>query len=592
MRMKIPITLVVLSLGLLYGQAPNPTQTRSISQNQVVTLESQPLYRVTVVSRTAKAVNYRHRSGATKIDFKGTALMPEARGEAKVESKQGYIEIEVEFDDINRPASQFGPEYLTYVMWAISPEGRASNLGEVLLNGTESKLNVTTELQSFGLIVTAEPYFAVSQPSDVVVMENIIRTDTLGKVDIIDAKYELLQRGQYTFNVDKSAVRNVSTDDRGRRVPLELLEARNAVQIAKWAGADKYATDTFSKAQQSLAKAEDYHRRNEKRPTTMIAREAVQTAEDSRLITLKRIEEERLANERRAAAEREAAERAKAEEAARLRAQADEQRRLEEQRRAAAEEERRRAEVAAQAEAQRRAQAEAVAAQAQAATLEAQKARAAAEAERLAAERAKTEADAARQAALVEQQRLAQLAEQSKLAAAEAERARLTAEQDKENLRRQLLEQFNMILQTRDSARGLIVNMSDVLFDTAKYTLRPAAREKLARVSGIILSHPGLRIEIEGHTDSVGSDEYNQKLSEQRASAVRDYLMSQGMNASIVTAKGLGETMPVASNDNAAGRQQNRRVELVVSGEVIGTKISEIHSSTTPGTTPLTTPRQ
>jgi outer membrane protein OmpA-like peptidoglycan-associated protein len=214
--------------------------------------------------------------------------------------------------------------------------------------------------------------------------------------------------------------------------------------------------------------------------------------------------------------------------------------------------------------------------------LEAQKARAAAEAERLAAERAKTEADAARQAALVEQQRLAQLAEQSKLAAAEAERARLTAEQDKENLRRQLLEQFNMILQTRDSARGLIVNMSDVLFDTAKYTLRPAAREKLARVSGIILSHPGLRIEIEGHTDSVGSDEYNQKLSEQRASAVRDYLMSQGMNASIVTAKGLGETMPVASNDNAAGRQQNRRVELVVSGEVIGTKITEIHSSTIP----------
>src|SRR5687767_10415945 len=183
--MKILIASIA-SAGLLLAQAPNPTQTPAASQNQVVTLESQPLYRVTVVSRTAKAVNYRHRSGATKVDFKGTALMPESRGEAKVESKQGYIEIEVEFDDINRPASQFGPEYLTYVMWAISPEGRATNLGEVLLNGTESKLNVTTELQSFGLIVTAEPYYAVSQPSDVVVMENIIRTDTLGKVDIID----------------------------------------------------------------------------------------------------------------------------------------------------------------------------------------------------------------------------------------------------------------------------------------------------------------------------------------------------------------------------------------------------------------------
>src|SRR5262245_53012856 len=186
--------------GLLSAQAQpaNPTQNQ-----QVVQLESTPIYRVTVVSRTAKAVNYRHRGGATKIDFRGTALMPNSRGEAKVESKQGYIEIEVEFDNLS-PATQFGPEYLTYVMWAISPEGRATNLGEVLLNGTKSKLNVTTELQSFGLIVTAEPYFAVTQPSDVVVMENIIRQDTLGKVEVIDAKYELLKRGTYVFNADQS----------------------------------------------------------------------------------------------------------------------------------------------------------------------------------------------------------------------------------------------------------------------------------------------------------------------------------------------------------------------------------------------------
>ena len=569
--MKIIITSAA-SLGLLLAQAPNPTQTQAGQQNQEpIKLESQPLYRVTVVSKTAKAINYRHRSGATKVDFRGTALMPESRGEAKVESKQGYIEIEVEFDSINRPASQFGPEYLTYVMWAISPEGRATNLGEVILNGNKSKLNVTTELQAFGLVVTAEPYFAVSQPSDVVVMENIVRSDTKGKVDVIDAKYELLQRGQYTFNVDRSAVKTMSPDP--TKNPLDLLEARNAVQIAQWAGADKYASDTFKKAELSLRQAEDYQARKQRRPASMVAREAVQTAEDARLITLRRIEEERLANERRAAAEREAAERAKAEESARLRAQAEEQRRLEEQRRAAAEEQQR-------LEAQRRAQAEAD-------RLAADKARAAAETERLAAERAKAEADAARQAALAEQQKLAAQADAARLAAENADRLRLNAEQEKERLRKQLLDQFNMILETRDTARGLIVNMSDVLFDTAKWTLRPIAREKLARVSGIILSHPGLRIEVEGHTDSVGSDAYNQRLSEQRADSVLQYLVAQGIPTSSVTAKGFGETMPAVTNDTAAGRQQNRRVELVVSGEVIGTKLSDIRSSTTT-TTPAT----
>src|SRR4051794_32140662 len=218
-----------ISVGLLTAQeAPNPTQSRNgSSTNQVVTLDRQPIYKVTVVSRTAKAINYRHRSGATKINFEGTALLPKSHGEAKVESKQGYIEIEVEFRNLE-PATMFGPEYLTYVMWAISPEGRAKNLGEVLLNGTSSKLDVSSDLQAFGLIVTAEPYYAVTQPSDVVVMENVVRPDTLGKVEEIDAKYELLQRGQYVFNVDKSRIKHFDLTD--AKVPIELYEARNAVQ--------------------------------------------------------------------------------------------------------------------------------------------------------------------------------------------------------------------------------------------------------------------------------------------------------------------------------------------------------------------------
>ena len=583
----IPMAFAAVAGAQTAAQAPNPTQ----SSTQVVNLDRTPIFRVTVVQRKTKAVNYRHRSGATKVDFRGTALLPQADGEAKVESKQGYIEIEVEFDDLS-PANQFGPEYLTYVLWAITPEGRATNLGEILLNGDKSKLNVTTELQSFGMIVTAEPYFAVTQPSDVVVMENVVRRDTLGKIDEVDASYELLQRGQYTLNVDRAQVRPLDAS-----LPLELREARNAVQIARWAGADKYAADTFTKAEQSLRQAEDYHARKQGRPTAMTAREAVQFAEDARLITLRRIEAERQEMERRAAAEREAEAKRRAEEQ-RLRADQEQQRAAEaaRQRQFAEEQQRleaiKRAEAEAQQrlEAERRAQAEAQTKQLEAQARVSQEAaeRAKAEADRLAKERAaaeetiaraareKQELEAARAAALAEQQRLAGEADRARQAASEAERMRLSAEQERENLRKQLLQQLNMILETRDSARGLIVNMSDVLFDTARWTLRPGAREKLARVAGLVLAHPGLKLEVEGHTDSVGGDDYNQRLSEQRANSVREYLVSQGVQSANITAKGFGETTPVASNDNAAGRQQNRRVELVVSGDVIGTSVSEM----------------
>ncbi|HSA62757.1 MAG TPA: hypothetical protein VLE03_11025, partial [Nitrospiraceae bacterium] len=196
MKMITAFLTVCGCLAAQAPQAPNPTQRSTPTENEArMAAGSMPIYRVTVVERTTKAVNYHHRGGATKIDFQGTPLLPQARGEAKVESKQGYIEIEVEFAELNKPATTFGPEYLTYVLWAITPEGRTSNLGEVLLNGTKSKLNVTTDLQSFGMIMTAEPYFAVTQPSDVVVMENIIRKDTRGAIEEVDAKYELLQRG-------------------------------------------------------------------------------------------------------------------------------------------------------------------------------------------------------------------------------------------------------------------------------------------------------------------------------------------------------------------------------------------------------------
>jgi outer membrane protein OmpA-like peptidoglycan-associated protein len=522
----------------------------------VLQAETMPVFRVTAVARTAKAINYQHRSGSTTIDFAGTSLMPKARGEAKVESKQGYMEIEVEFDDL-QPATKNGAVYLTYVLWAISPEGRTVNLGEILLNGTKSKLDVTTELQAFGLVVTAEPYYSVTRPSDLVVMENVVRPDTKGKIEEIDAKYELLQRGQY------EPLANPLVLNLDRKVPLELYEARNAVQIAKAMGADRYASETFQKASNSLNQAEAYqtHKAGSK-PVTRSAREAVQTAEDARAIAVQRQQQEALANERQAAADRE------------LRAENE---------RAAAQSETERVTLNAEtARLDARNQADSLKrdndARTAAAQLDADRLKQENDAQRTAAQaeanRLKQENDARTIAARTEADRLKQENDAQRAAAQadldRAARERAQAETEKTELRAQLLQQFNSILETRDSARGLIVNMSDVLFDTAKYTLRPAAREKLAKVAGVISGHPGLTLQVEGHTDSIGTDDYNQRLSEQRSEAVRDYLTGQGIAQNSVTARGFGETQPAASNENAAGRQQNRRVELVVSGDIIG----------------------
>jgi outer membrane protein OmpA-like peptidoglycan-associated protein len=555
-RITIALLLGCAALSAQTAQERNENASRAASGQA-------PIYRITVTERTAKAISYQHRSGATKIDFGGTALMPKAHGEAKVESKKGYIEIEVEFRDMTE-ATQFGAEYLTYVLWAITPEGRTSNLGEILRgDGTSGKLNVTTELQAFGLLVTAEPYFAVSRPSDVVVMENVVRADTVGKIELIDAKYELLERGQYEH------LSNVLDLKVNGKMPLELYEARNAVNIARKSGADRFAAETFQKAESNLKQAETYRARNAgSKPVTMAARQAVQIAEDSRAIAVKRQDEDLLAAERQAGAEREARAQnatARAENAtanaqdAAARAQSETARVA---RQAAS------ARLAAQAEADRLKSdndAKAAAALAEAARLKQQN--------DLLASNAQSEADRLRR------ENDAQRRENdAQKAAAQAELDRIAREKgqletDKAELRSQLLLQFNAILQTRDTARGLIVNMSDVLFDTAKFSLRPEAREKLAKVAGIVSGHPGLRLDVEGHTDSVGGDDYNQQLSEERGGAVRDYLIEQGMVRGSVSSKGFGKTQPVASNETASGRQQNRRVELVISGEIIGQAI-------------------
>jgi outer membrane protein OmpA-like peptidoglycan-associated protein len=522
-------------------------QTNSQSTMVVEPMEHTPTFRVTVVSRNVQAINYKHRGGATKVDFAGTDLMPQANGQAKVESKKGYIEIEVEFGNLEKPTT-FGNEYLTYILWAISPEGRAINLGEILVGDNHrSKVDVTTDLQAFALVVTAEPYYAVRQPSNVVVLENIVREDTKGTIEAMHTKYELLERGGYIPTGYKFDPVVLNT-----RLPLEFFEARNALRIAQSEGAETYARDSYQHASRLMDQVDQdaINKHTDRKAMIGKAREVVQTAEDARAITVKKIEVERLENERQAAADAQAQTQAQADNATRQKERAESEQARAERATSRAESDTARAQAA-------KAQAESDTARAQANAAQAQS-----DADRAKADMANSQAASA--SAL-------------SAAQADADRSRLAAQQadaDKAAMRVRLSEQLNRILQTRDTARGLIVSMSDVLFDTGKYSLKSGAREKLAKVAGILIAYPGLNIEVGGYTDNVGGDQMNQTLSENRAGSVRDYLVQQGVATSSVSAKGFGNSQAVASNNNAAGRQQNRRVELLVSGDAIGNPVN------------------
>jgi outer membrane protein OmpA-like peptidoglycan-associated protein len=507
---------MLVSCGFLYAQEQNPTATDHWPQNgqpEGQTDAGIPVYKIQVVARDIPAVNYFHRSGATKIGFEGTPLLPMAKGSAEVNSLNGRTEIKAHFEGLG-PANGFGIEYLTYVLWAISPEGRPVNLGEVLWTHGHADTTVTTNLQSFGLILTAEPYFAVTMPSDLVIMQNVVLNDkTTGVLETINAHYSLLPRGAYTDTAGRHTVLHpITRDDRS---PLELYEAINAMQIAEAAGADQYAAESMANAKQDLqnAQAMDLHQKEMKQEITY-AREAVQTAEDSRLITIRKIK-----------AGDEAAEKA----------------RIEGDRRKALDDA-----AAAQAQAQ----------QSAAAAQQAQDQQAQAQAQAAAAQQQEAQAQAAAAQARAQQQ----AAE-----AAAAQAAQQTAE-----MREHLKQQLNSVLNTQETARGLIVNMSDVLFDFNKYTLKSDAQVKLAKISGILLTYPNLKMQVEGYTDSVGSDEYNLKLSQERATAVQAFLIEQGVQPGNITSQGYGKADPVADNSTNSGRTQNRRVAMVVSGQSIG----------------------
>ena len=531
------LALALAGCGMLLAQEMNPTATdrwpqQNGGQPQGKTENGVPIYKITVVGRNIPAINYFHRSGSTKVGFRGTELLPDAKGSAEVNSLNGRTQIKVHMEGLI-PANSFGVEYLTYVLWAITPEGRPINLGEILWNHSgKADTTVTTNLQSFGMILTAEPYFAVTMPSDVVVAQNFVINDkTTGVLETVNAHYSLLPRGAYAQTDGRHSVLHpISRNDRS---PLDLYEAINAVQIADAEGAEQYAPDSIATAKQDLSNAQqmDIHQKEMKQEITY-AREAVQTAEDSRILTI-----------RKKQAEDEARQRA-AEEAAKQQAAAS-----------------------------------ALAAQ------EAQQQQQQAEAQAAAAQQQQQQAEAAAEAARAEQAK-AQAAQQA------AEQAMAQARQQAEQMREKLRDQLNQVLNTQETARGLIVNMSDVLFALNKYDLKTDAQIKLAKVSGILLTYPNLKVQVEGYTDNTGSQEYNQQLSEKRAMAVQEFLIAQGVPPGNVTAQGYGEANPVADNSTSAGRAKNRRVEMVVSGASIGVQQQAPTPANSqpvpPGTAPVT----
>jgi outer membrane protein OmpA-like peptidoglycan-associated protein len=511
--MSIAAMMGLVSLTT-FAQEPNPTTVAPGARSAEVITQGPNgayIYNVKVVQRSLDAVNYLNRSGATHVGFTGTDLMPSAKGDAKVNAVTGKTEISARFEGLTS-ANGFGPEYLTYVLWAISADGRPQNLGELELAGNKASLDVTTSFQTFGMIVTAEPYFAVSTPSDVIVLKNVFTDNTTGVLQQVNVHYQLLPRGLYADTAGSKSESHPITDR--EHTPLALFEAYNAERIAQVVGAEQYTPDIMKEVATDIQNAQDIQssKHRDVKMEFTYARGAVEHAEDARIVTLRKEAEQR-------------------------------------------QQEAQQAKVAAQQQAQQ-SQEQAEQSQLQAAQAQAQANAAATAQAQAEAAKAKADADAAN----------------ARAQAAEANQRAANSEASAQALRESLLKQLNTVLQTTETARGLVINLSDVLFDTGKYTLKPNTQVSLAKVATILELYPGLKVQVEGYTDSVGAPALNQKLSENRADAVKNFLVQNGVPQDKATAMGYGATDFVADNTTAAGKAQNRRVELIVSGEAIGVK--------------------
>ncbi|MEW6127576.1 MAG: OmpA family protein [Acidobacteriota bacterium] len=488
---------------------------------------------VVIAQRATLAIKYPEGDG-TSVDLIGSPVQPRVRGKAEIKRKEGRTRIKLDLDRLDNPQT-LGAYYTTYVLWAVAPEGQADNLGELYVDGNKSEIEVTTSYQNFALIVTAEPHGQVKLPSPVIVAENVLRENTKGTISSSQIEYRG-DSGIYYVAKDGSLSPDYAT-------PLIILGARRSVEIARRADAGEFAPEELRQAENRLSTLESIwvrHRRHEKMYAGE-ARDVIRLGELARSLAVERAVQARLDGERRAASQ----------EIARSQNEA----------------ERARMEAQDYRAALVRSENELLAARKRLedAQTEADRAKASAEVARLEAERQRLEKEQARQTA-------AQAQQATEEARREAEKAR----QERDALQQRLYISISEILETRRTARGLIVNLSDVLFDFDKASLKPGAREKLSKLAGILLAYPGdYGMEIEGHTDAIGSDEYNLKLSADRAASVRDYLTQAGISGTkIIAVRGLGKTQPVATNDTPEGRQVNRRVEIIIADTEVLTPAS------------------
>ena len=539
--MMTKITRLIRWEGMLAVLLSLGSATLAFAQEQV------QIEKPVTATHSALAIIYPEGPSSIGVKFKGTERLPRASGEAKVQRKKGSTEIEIEVDEM-KPATYFGGDYATYVLWVVSPEGHTDNAGEFILQGNRSKLNVSTPLDTFGMFVTAEPHFLVEVPSRFIVLENTRPANNLtGRMlDASNIKY----RG---FEGIYNAVQETLVNDREVKgeTRSDVRQAKVSLMLAERARAEKFAPNEYAQAKSSFQKVAEAAEANvDKRILMTMGHETVRLAVAAEKLAKERSMQAALDAERAARTQeinnlKTSIEKAESDtERARLLAK---QKELDLEMEQAA---RKNAQDQANLAARRAAEAEEQARLAQLQSEEAKRRAAAAESENmLAQQRAKELADQKLRAEL-----------QAGAAQGEAEKAR----QERDAARERMRAALNVVVETRETARGLIVNLPDILFEFGKSSLKPDAREKLAKVCGILLIANSYDLSIEGHTDNIGSDEFNQKLSEQRAGAVQGYLSSCGLAQDKLSSQGFGKTQPIAPNTTNAGRQQNRRVEIVI----------------------------
>lgn len=484
-------------------------------------------------TQSALAISY-PEGPSLSVKFKGTERLPKASGEAKVQRKKGTTEIEIELDEM-KPAAYFGGDYATYVLWVVSPEGHTDNVGEFILQGNRSKLNVTTPLETFGLFVTAEPHFLVDVPSRFVVLENTRPTNNITgqMLEAANIKYrgfDGIYRASQDTLVNEPEVKGETRSD--------VRQAKVSLMLAERADARKYAPEEYAKAYDAWKKtAEAAESRADKRLLMSYGHETVRLAVEAEKRAKERSFQAALDSERKANNEQIVALKLSIEKAE---SDAD---------RAALVAKQKEMELAMETAARNTAQQQAEEAARRAEEAEAKARLATQQAGQLANEKLKAQADAA----------------QAKMTAEQAKAAAEQAQKERDAARARMRDALSVVVETRETARGLIVNLPDILFGFNQDQLKPEAREKLSKVCGILSVAGGYNLSIEGHTDNKGSDDYNQKLSERRAQNVSTYLGTCGLSQAHLTSRGFGKTQPIAPNETAEGRQQNRRVEIVIS---------------------------